>query len=197
MKRLLVLLIICFSLFCVRDRTPVYSTDTNLQNALDYAEAWALGRNTSMYKSFNADCANFVSQCLFAGGKEKNSSWYMNKHWYGFTYSDNWTVAHNLAVYAANNSNWLYGGTYNGIAQYISSYAALSYNPSIHSGDIILYNWADGGYHITFVTKSNYINGTLMSQHTTDRKDISYLYTSILTSHEQAETLMEYIPLAY
>ena len=39
----------------------------NASKAISYARQWATGRNPN-YKSFSSDCANFVSQCLVAGG---------------------------------------------------------------------------------------------------------------------------------
>lgn len=56
----------------------------NKQNALNYAEKWALARN-SIYFNFDGiggDCTNFASQCLFAGigvmNYEKDVGWYYN-----------------------------------------------------------------------------------------------------------------------
>lgn len=69
----------------------IYSYDRDA--AIFYAEKWSnsmLGWNTgfeailgkigigrnSEYYSYGTNCANFVSQCLYAGGIEKNSEWY-------------------------------------------------------------------------------------------------------------------------
>lgn len=38
------------------------------QAAAAYADRWALGNNPRYWKSGDSDCANFVSQCLTAGG---------------------------------------------------------------------------------------------------------------------------------
>jgi hypothetical protein len=38
------------------------------QAAADYADAWALSANPEYWSSADNDCANFVSQCLAAGG---------------------------------------------------------------------------------------------------------------------------------
>jgi len=40
----------------------------NAQAAVDYANMWWDGRNQDQYNVYDADCANFVSQCLIAGG---------------------------------------------------------------------------------------------------------------------------------
>ena len=50
--------------------TTAYSYNT--QDAIAYASCWCNRRNTAYYKDWsfgdNSDCANFVSQCLIAGG---------------------------------------------------------------------------------------------------------------------------------
>ncbi len=39
------------------------------QKAIDYARAWALGRNPVYhdYEKYGGDCTNYISQCLHAG----------------------------------------------------------------------------------------------------------------------------------
>lgn len=69
--------------------------------AASYARKWALSRNPD-YKQSDADCANFVSQCIKAGGYQMTDSWY-NKKVFGFKkISDNWGRASNLVNYAVN-----------------------------------------------------------------------------------------------
>lgn len=49
------------------------------QRAVAYADAFALGRNRSRYPDLHTlggDCANFVSQCLYAGGLPFTGDWY-------------------------------------------------------------------------------------------------------------------------
>lgn len=45
--------------------------------AIDYAKKWAYKSNPN-FPSFDGDCANFISQCLLAGGFEMNGDWYCN-----------------------------------------------------------------------------------------------------------------------
>ena len=47
----------------------------NRAAAVAYARDWARNRNESYY-DYSSDCANFVSQCLFAGGIKMNSRWF-------------------------------------------------------------------------------------------------------------------------
>ncbi len=67
---------------------PVITVDTGTaafpggfdpSRAVAYAESFALGRNLSRYPDLHTlggDCANFVSQCLYAGGLPFAGDWY-------------------------------------------------------------------------------------------------------------------------
>ena len=48
----------------------------NPDKAIAYADKWATSRNPEYRQYPGVDCCNFVSQCLYAGGMPKNSSWY-------------------------------------------------------------------------------------------------------------------------
>lgn len=53
----------------------------NREDAVNYAESWALKRNPAYYdfENIGGDCTNFVSQCIYAGAKIMNYSpngWY-------------------------------------------------------------------------------------------------------------------------
>ncbi|MGN0528479.1 MAG: amidase domain-containing protein [Eubacterium sp.] len=59
------------------DPTGNYSA----KNATSYANKWWNSYNTSQYKTNSSDCANFVSQCLYAGGlSKKTTKWFANKY---------------------------------------------------------------------------------------------------------------------
>lgn len=71
----------------------------NDSDAVKYAKKWAKSRN-SKYKSHSADCTNFVSQCVKAGGKSmsKPSSIPVGvkdttKYWYSVRYEE-WHTNH-------------------------------------------------------------------------------------------------------
>ena len=55
-----------FNFYCVYDRTA----------AMTYAHEYAYEPNYNDYPYYDSDCANFVSQCLYAGGVEMNPNWY-------------------------------------------------------------------------------------------------------------------------
>ena len=50
----------------------------NVSNAIAYADKYCINYNSSYnsYKGRGGDCANFVSQCLYAGGFKQDSVWY-------------------------------------------------------------------------------------------------------------------------
>ena len=50
----------------------------NVSNAIAYADRYCINYNNSYnsYKGRGGDCANFVSQCLYAGGFKQNTVWY-------------------------------------------------------------------------------------------------------------------------
>lgn len=60
------------------ENKPTYSTTYDPQRAIAYADAWALSRNAEYtdYHAMGGDCANFVSQCLTAGGLQHDDTWY-------------------------------------------------------------------------------------------------------------------------
>ena len=175
---------------------PVFAT--NLDNAVNYARTWAFDRNSD-YASYSSDCANFVSQCIHAGGKAMTSDWHMYKILFWFDKTNTWTVARTLAIYANNNTSWT-GTNYTEVpAAYLyPSYTSLVYT-NIHKGALILYGWnsGDDGYHVAFVVSSDMFNGTTIASHTTDRLDAPYNYEGILTVAQRSTTLMQYINIVY
>lgn len=54
------------------------STEYSRTNAIEYAEKFFSKRNNQYY-GYGQDCANFVSQCIHAGGIPINGSWYSYK----------------------------------------------------------------------------------------------------------------------
>ena len=73
------------------------------QKAVDYADKYWSNYNDFYpnYNSIGGDCANFVSQCLQAGGLPMNGSWYHAVT--GCTRSSSWTYANTLYTYLAEN----------------------------------------------------------------------------------------------
>lgn len=85
----------------------------NRQQAVAYAQQWALGRNPNYYDfhDIGGDCTNFISQCLYAGSHVMNYTptfgwYYINANrrspsWSGVNYLYNFLVKnHTKAVFA-------------------------------------------------------------------------------------------------
>ena len=55
----------------------------NADKAVEYADSYALSYNPSYgdYNALGGDCANFVSQCLKAGGMVMTDGWYWRSYW--------------------------------------------------------------------------------------------------------------------
>lgn len=81
--------------------------------AYNYSQQYYNDYNDDYPTMENGDCANFVSQCLFAGGLKMNGNWYMKKHsfidrifnisnkaqnWF-YEWSLNWTIANDQFNY--------------------------------------------------------------------------------------------------
>ena len=84
------------------------------KEAINYAHKYAAEPNTSNYYYFkNGDCANFVSQCLHAGGIEMSKEWNFfyqgyhipGNHWLFEDYTLTWTTAYSQYKYFLNNLN--------------------------------------------------------------------------------------------
>lgn len=61
-------------------KTKSFSYDVN--KAVEYADKYALkyNPNYSDYNSIGGDCANFVSQCLYAGGLQMTEDWFWKSY---------------------------------------------------------------------------------------------------------------------
>jgi hypothetical protein len=145
--------------------------------AVNYAKRYALKPNNS-YRYFplindrSGDCANFLSQCLNAGGAPMN---YSNKNpwWYKHnsanvnndTWSISWTVAHSLYWYLKiNQESKLYGAK--GLEVRDVSQLQL--------GDLIFFEDNNGAiFHSAIVTSFLY-NQPLISHHSFEALNIPY-----------------------
>ena len=65
----------------------VFASGYDWQKAVAYADTWGGTNRNPDYNSYSADCANFVSQCLYAGGLTTGSDWQpYNMAWNTVTY---------------------------------------------------------------------------------------------------------------
>ena len=149
-----------------------------------YADTYALSHNSS-YRQFSGDCANFVSQCLYAGGLQQNDTWfYKNGYFAGIGYSEAWATADTLKNYLKNDlkatrlvSKWTNDGRGRSYA-YINNSGNLSGDGT----EIIFYDWNDDGIidHTAICVGTGYpLDGPryysdLIDQHTTNRKHVTW-----------------------
>lgn len=101
--------------------------------AVAYANLWWDGYNPA-YPKFDNDCANYVSQCLRAGGvpmwgaPNREKGWWMN----GRSWSFSWSTAHSL--------RWYLAGETKGITSKIVQSPA-----ELDIGDVIVYDFQNDG----------------------------------------------------
>ena len=153
---------------CRIDESGMYSR----KDAVEYAEEWYDGENEEYYYYSDGDCANFVSQCLRAGGVKDSSGWYHKKHkkgwleiainplaWfvnkfkYNWNSSETWRKANEQYCYFSNPKN----GYINGNVIKISSaldIAVVAASGEVRPGDLLYFS-SDGetAYHATMVSK--------------------------------------------
>ena len=91
------------------------------ESAYDYALIWVGRRNTSNWHTYSANCVNFVSQVMYAGGIPMDHSGSYQWKWYstkkntkntasGFVYS--WTYVPEIVNYFKNNTGYGLCGKY-------------------------------------------------------------------------------------
>jgi len=151
----------------------------NRSAAISYADQYAKNHN-SAYLSYGADCTNYTSQCLRAGGYSFVNTWLPrwsgDAWWYDnkgtadtsddvATYT--WTSAANQ--YSFINYNWGYVA---------STYVAPSdpYPSGVSAGDLFYYDWENNSsidHSAIYVANGTdqefgYYTGALQNQHTND-----------------------------
>lgn len=113
----------------------------NLSAALSYAWTYVYNPNSSEFGYFNgADCTNFVSQILYAGGIGQNSVWWHTRTlWLYHQYSVAWI---NTPAFAAHMGYVNFGGNH------------LGFSEALRIGDVALIDQANDNQwtHAGFVT---------------------------------------------
>lgn len=166
------------------DSNLLRSNSYNRQSAVNYAIEYAL-RPNSQYRYFplihdsSGDCANFLSQCLKAGGapmsyKYGNEWWYNNQGTLNNvkddTWSISWTVAHSLYWYLKINGSKNTNGSVKGVE--------VNYTNQLELGDVIFYEDYKGViFHSAIITSFSVSNGTkmpLISHHSYEAINVPY-----------------------
>lgn len=182
---------------------PAHAWDKAL--AATYAETYAVARNPAWPYFSGADCTNFVSQALKAGGIRMDTSytdrstWYMVKNLQGaWIWGYPWTVAADFYTYFRKSPRTApyryYIGTYDWISG--SSYPVPpNSNSALARGDIVSYDFdlsaADGLDHTGIVTAhgtdthNSAYTGDLVCYHSTDTYRIIWHVRHRLSSAQQ------------
>ena len=112
------------------DRVFAAADSYNAAAAASYALKWWNSFNMQWYNweaESYSDCANFVSQCLYAGGMKMSADWYWISR---DNYNDAWTTAHKLAVYLASKGY---------------AFELFPTAGQISLGDVLFYDWNQDG----------------------------------------------------
>lgn len=135
----------------------------NRLQAVRYAEAWWNDYNPQ-FRSFDVDCTNFISQCLYAGGIPMRQSgsrstgwWYRGGNSTAALWSYSWAVAHSFRWHLEKGH----------IKTEVKPSADL-----LSLGDVICYDFDGDGHwqHSTIVVAKD-INGMpLVNAHTTNSR---------------------------
>lgn len=139
-----------------RDIHPLSPSDTiyDRNAAYDYSQKYYENYNDDYPSMEHGDCENFVSQCLYAGGLEMNSYWYMREHHFYDRFGDlfsnkaqNWSYEWSLNWTIANDQCNYFKDTYainvykiereDSISEFVKSH------PNIQVGDLLYFHNAD------------------------------------------------------
>lgn len=133
--------------------------------AAKYADKWWDSANPE-FLSFDVDCTNYVSQCIFAGGAPMNYTgkrnagwWYRGRSAKQELWSYSWAVSNSLHSHLTGSKSGLR-------AEPVSSARELQL------GDVICYDWDGNGryQHTTVVAAFSADGSPLVNAHTVSSK---------------------------
>ncbi|WP_236838911.1 amidase domain-containing protein [Caldalkalibacillus salinus] len=170
----------------VWEEEPVYQAQNpnekrvtyDREKAVAYAHRWWNDYNPQ-FRSFEVDCTNYISQCLWAGhAPMKYSSDRAKGWWYRFepvNWSFSWSVAHSLRWYLPNSQSGLRGREVTSADQ-------------LRPGDVICYDFdGDGRWqHTTIVVAKDGAGEPLVNAHTSNSQNRYWDYTD---SHAWTENI--------
>lgn len=136
----------------------LYASGYDYQKAVSYADTWGDEKRNPEYTSYGADCMNYVSQCLYAGGMVTGSDW------------------------QPYNSAWV------GVTPFVRAMRARGYqvieNPAasqIYPGNPVIYQWKGSSYdwsHATICVGYDSNGVPIVNGHTTDRYHVNWNYAA-------------------
>lgn len=134
--------------------------------AVQYAERWWNSYNPA-YRTFDVDCTNYVSQCLFAGGAPMRGAPIRERGWwYGKdSWSFSWAVAHSMRWYLSGSTQGLRGEEKESPEELIP-------------GDVICYDFSGDGRwdHNTIVVAKDAYGMPLVNAHTDNSRNRYWSY---------------------
>ncbi len=165
------------------DAAPGYVAQLSYDRAAAkaYADRYALSYNPT-YTSFSADCANFGSQVMYAGGYPQFGSTYASGWWYdknGSSAPGNDTYSH--AWIAVTNQQGAWNLKY---TDFVSSVSDLT------TGDFIYYDWTGDGTwdHVAELVGTNSAGQRVVDAHTTDHYHVYWKLGSSSCRYRFAHT---------
>ncbi len=159
------------STLSVSDATPTISTYAskkyNASAAVKYADLYALSYNKA-YHNFNSvggDCANFVSQCLDAGGLNQvvGSEYSSPKVWYYKSGSN-------------CSSSWIYCPTQVNFMSLVGTYVSNPGKKKVSAGNPVYYKNGGVWAHATICVGTNSAGTPIIDAHNSDRYHVPYTY---------------------
>ncbi len=157
--------------------------------AVQYADKWWDSGNPE-FATFEVNCTNYISQCLFAGkapihytGKRETGWWYKgyvnNREWWSYS----WAVSNSFTRYLHTSTSGLR--------------AELVERPEqLMLGDVIVYDWdGDGSFqHSTIVTAFDAGGMPLVNAHTVSSKHRYWDYRDSYAWNENTKYRFYHIP---
>ncbi|MBO5359251.1 MAG: amidase domain-containing protein [Clostridia bacterium] len=132
--------------------------------AAKYAMEWWNGRNNDIwsdYDKWGGDCANFISQCLYAGGIPMTPKWYFHKRTgpnpsgLSTERTESFTMVNGLKGHTTEDNRSLY-------RYLISIGGQVIKNPSasdVSVGDVLFYDWEGDGFYNHVAICVDIVNG--------------------------------------
>jgi len=147
-----------------------------------YADKYALSYNPT-YTSFSADCANFGSQVMLAGGYPPFGSTYASGWWYdknGTSSPNDDSYSH--AWIAVTNQQGAWNLKYTDVVSSISG---------VGKGDFVYYDWTGDGTwdHVAELVGTNSDGQKVVDAHTTDHYHVFWKLGTSATHYRFARTV--------
>lgn len=156
----------------------------NRFQAVQYAALWWNSYNP-LFRAFRNDCANFVSQCLLAGGMPMEYTGRRDEGWWYLgpdeEWSFSWTLAHSMRWYLDTSGR----GEKREQAR------------DLELGDVITYDWNGDGVwqHVTIVVGYDLDGEPLVAAHSVPSWGRPWQYTDSPAHTDRTKYLFWHIKL--